>query len=380
METFNHLDYHVPGLVVAKSVRGAPAKLSVSGSSDVAAQTSMHSDSVFCMGQITETFSAALVLDCVRREGLNIDRSLGQLGAQYKRDNGRLRLIVEEYPQLKPVTVRDLLQHTSGLPSYDQTVAYMYRISKKPKKVWQTEAYLDLITGTDVEYCHGYWPVKRGIHATSSTNYLLIGILLEAVTGSLLSELMTALFSRFSLSHSTYCCSGDMSSAFPDLLAHGYLPVSFPYADVFSRLPVVTYNNSRELRAYDVTREYNLNGLAGMAGVASAPDLLKWVNAIWRDKVFGDPLSVFFEQSATINRDGKRNLAQFGLGFRRAKLYPYGDVVWSKGRTYGYESLVAYSLEKEIALVVAVTSNRSPLRVLTGSELIDDVFQSVFKE
>jgi hypothetical protein len=155
------------------------------------------------------------------------------------------------------------------------------------------------------------------------------------------------------------------------------MPTSFPYADIFRSLPIVNYNGSRELRAYDVTAAYNLNGLAGMAGISSIMDLVQWMRTLWREQFFGDPMNVFFSNPAPIHREGKKNMGEFGLGFRRAKFYPYGELVWSKGRVYGYEALMGYSYDQDVTFALAVNSNRSPLRMLSGSELVDEVLKQV---
>jgi CubicO group peptidase (beta-lactamase class C family) len=372
MIQLNHKHYHVPGIMAA-SAQGSHAPQAVSsGVGDVSLGTPWPLNGCVKVGQLTESFTVALMLQCVGEHSLNLDASLSQVSKKFTRDNGRLRLIVEEYNQLKPVTIRDLLQHTSGLPSYEQTSAYVYRMSKNPRKVWQMEAYLDLITGADVEYCYGYWKAKRGVHALSATNYLLAGLVLEAVTGYQVSELMAQLFEQHGLADSSYSANGRIEEARLAQLVHGYLPVSFPYADIFTSLPVLSYNDSRELRAYDVTGAYNLNGLAGMAALSSVIDLVQWMRILWREQYFGDPMPVFFAKPVPIHRDGNKRLGEFGMGFRRAKLYPYGELVWAKGRVYGYEALMGYSLDKDITFALAVNSNRSPLRVLTGSEMVDD--------
>jgi CubicO group peptidase (beta-lactamase class C family) len=377
MIQLNHKHYHVPGIMVA-CAQGANAPQAVSsGLGNVSLAAPWPLDGRVKVGQLTESFTAALMLACVKEHGLDLDSSLLQVSKKFARDNGRLRLIVEEYNQLKPVTIRDLLQHTSGLPSYDQTTAYVYRMSKNPKKVWQMEAYLDLITGADVEYCYGYWKARRGVHALSGTNYLLAGLALEAITGCQVSELMGQLFEQHGLANTSYAANGLIKKENQNSLVHGYLPISFPYADIFTSLPVIAYNDSKELRAYDVTAAYNLNGLAGMAAVSSIMDMVQWMRILWREQYYGDPESTFFAKPASIHRDGNKKLGEFGMGFRRAKLYPYGDLVWAKGRVYGYEVLMGYSLDKDVTFALAVNSNRSPLRVLTGSEMVDDLLEQL---
>lgn len=378
MIKLNHKSYNVPGLMVAMATGAKPAQHFASGSADVVMDAPITPDYCTQFAQITETLTSSIVLKCVKKFGLDLDQTLAQISTAFQNDNGRLRLIVNEYNQLKPVTLRDLLQHTSGLPAYDQTAQYIQRMIKNPRKVWQIEAYLDLITGTDVEYCYGYWPAKQGDHSLSATDYVLVGLVIEAVTGHPVSYEMTSLFNECELQLMRYSANGVLDAKAVPRLVHGYMPISYPYADIFGSLPVMTYNNNRELQVVDVTAAYNFNGLSGVAAWGSLSDLIMWMRLVWREKIFGDPIAQFFGKPVELVRHGKEVVAEVGLGFRRANLRQYGEVVWSKGRVYGYETLVAYSAAKDVTLAITVNTNRSPLRVLSGSELVDAVFADAF--
>src|SRR3990167_4016916 len=155
LEKIDIINYNLPGIIVSVADSGHKINHYSAGVSDVENDTPFSPDHIFQNGRITRTFTAALVLKLVEKGVLDLDMPIDILADEYVLDGGRLRLIVNQYPYLKPITLRELLNHTSGIPSYDQTIQYQHMLFKNPRKVWQMEEYLDLITGKEVRYLLG---------------------------------------------------------------------------------------------------------------------------------------------------------------------------------------------------------------------------------
>lgn len=127
------------------------------------------------------------------------------------------------------VTVRDLLQHSSGIPDYARTPVFDARHRADPGRVWTPAETHDLVRGDDLLFA-------PGTHQQySDTNYLLLGILVEEVTGNdFVHELRRRILDPLDLDD-TYLAG---SEAGPDpftghTLEYGPLrPVQSPYTAV----------------------------------------------------------------------------------------------------------------------------------------------------
>jgi D-alanyl-D-alanine carboxypeptidase len=127
------------------------------------AGNSPTSDSLFRVGSITKVFTAVLTLMLVDDGLVDLDAPV----ADYV-----TRVAVPE-----AVVVRDLLQHTSGIPNYTGTPGFLDRAQTDPKRVWSPEETFELVAeleplfdpGTEFRY--------------SNSNYLILGVLIEEVTG-----------------------------------------------------------------------------------------------------------------------------------------------------------------------------------------------------
>jgi CubicO group peptidase (beta-lactamase class C family) len=147
----------VPGLAVAVERHGVVVEEAY-GYADVAKKVPVTTDTRFEIGSVTKQFTAACVLQLADAGKLSLDDRLGKYVSDYFVGRG--------------VTVRQLLEQTSGIPEYldgadvveaasTQPATYatiLDRVSAKP---------LDFPPGTRWEY--------------SNTNYILLGRIIEFV-------------------------------------------------------------------------------------------------------------------------------------------------------------------------------------------------------
>lgn len=136
-------------------------RASWAGASGVALDgvTPLDGDSPFAIASITKTFTAALVLQLVEEGRLGLDDSV----AAHLPEAG-----------LAPeITVRDLLQHTSGLA--DLLAPMREPMAADPERRW---------TGAEVIARLGSrWFAPGAGYAYSNSNYVLLGMLVERVYG-----------------------------------------------------------------------------------------------------------------------------------------------------------------------------------------------------
>ena len=127
----------------------------------------VDSDMIYGFGSITKTFVAGIVLQLVEEKKLGLDDSLGKW--------------LPKYPNIDSnITVRQLLNHGSGLSGYYGRKRYWREIEANPDRVWLPEDTL--------KYERPPQDADSDIFYYSNTNYILLGMIIEAITGNSLAQ------------------------------------------------------------------------------------------------------------------------------------------------------------------------------------------------
>ncbi len=183
-----HLDslqrkYAIPGVSVAILWDDGRTWLGAAGLSDVAAKTPVTPDSGFAFASVSKTFTAAVVLQLVDEGRLSLDEPVASLLPAYRLD-GR-------------ITVRMLLDHTSGLPDFFLNPAIDTALQGTPDATWTP--------ARSWSYVRSKRPVPGTVWTYSNSNYLLLGELVTAVTGrTLATEVRQRLLDPLGLSATWY--------------------------------------------------------------------------------------------------------------------------------------------------------------------------------
>jgi len=148
------------------------------GSADLATARVMTPETAFALASVSKTLTAAVVLQLVSEGRLALDQPVAPLLSAFRLD-----------PR---ITVRMLLDHSSGLPDYFLNPKIDRPLQAKPDAAWTAlQAWR-------------FAPAKRPVPGTtwrySNSNYLLLGELVKAVTGrSLATEVRARLLDPLGL-------------------------------------------------------------------------------------------------------------------------------------------------------------------------------------
>ncbi len=126
-------------------------------------EEAMRAGMGFRAGSVTKTFTGNLALQLVDQGRLSLDDPVSRY--------------VEGVPDGDRITVRMLLNHSSGLFNYGADKALNETITADPHKVW-TPAELVAVAVSNPPY----FPPGEGC-TYSNTNYVLLGMIIEKVTG-----------------------------------------------------------------------------------------------------------------------------------------------------------------------------------------------------
>ncbi len=123
-------------------------------------------DMLFAIGSITKNFVATLTLKLVEEGKLSLDDPLSKWLPEYPHVNSK-------------ITIRQLLNHTSGIYMFWSNQKIWDDLKKDRTKIWTPEEVLSYIKEPYFEPGEGY--------RYSNTNYLLMAMIIEKATGSSLS-------------------------------------------------------------------------------------------------------------------------------------------------------------------------------------------------
>lgn len=139
------------------------------GFSDRDTKTPMKPTDRLLAGSVGKTFAAATALQLVKQGKINLDDKVEKyLG----REPWFTRL-----PNAKDITVRQLMNHTSGLVRYEFKNEFTKELTANPEKVWKPAELLAYLFDTKAPFEAG-----KGWNY-SDTNYIVLGMIIEKVTG-----------------------------------------------------------------------------------------------------------------------------------------------------------------------------------------------------
>ncbi|HEY3418779.1 MAG TPA: serine hydrolase domain-containing protein [Armatimonadota bacterium] len=301
----------VPGAVLGVS-RGRSTWIGAAGTADTATHTAMQPSMRFRIGSLTKQFTAALILKLVDEGKLSLD------------DTVRKWLPDLALPNDDQITVRMLLNHTSGVPNFTNATFWNTEGFTHPDRAWEpheladrvkTESFTD--PGTAFSYCN--------------TGYVLAGMIAEAAAGQSIAQAMTTrFFIPLRMRDTVFAVDGNITGAY----AHGYLQLPAGVAPV----DVSTWNPSYAWTAGSI--------------ISTAHDLLIWIDALFGGRVLSSSsLTAMLTPIAPATEYG------FGLGFKQA--VDGRNFVAHSGQIPGYFSLMAH--HRESGLTIVVLTNREDI-------------------
>lgn len=294
-------------------------------------------DSLFQIGSITKSFTSVTILQLQAAGRLSIDQTVGDW--------------LPQYPAWRDVTIRRLLDMTSGIPGYDNVDAMLTAEGDSGgSRRWSDPV---LVGFADPTYPGAPMPTTGWDY--SNTNYILAGMIIEKATGrSYASEIQSRfLGDRLGLT-STY-----------------YSPDVYP-ADIRSRMVAGYFANTelsnvklKPLVGKDM-KDNDMSWAAAAGGIVSRPqDVAAWARAL-----YAGPLLTAKERSQLMtivsNKTGQpipetsgADPIGFGLGVGAAFKPTYGHVWYYQGETLGYRMFYGYFPKDDLVIAFGLNSQPS---------------------
>jgi len=274
----------------------------------------------FRIASITKTFTATVILQLVGEGRI-------ALGADIA---GYLPPPLAAQPALRGITVERLLSMRSGLPDYlDSPGGIATDIQADPHRVWKPEELVAKATRLAV--------AAPGTPGYSNTNFVLLGLIAEHVTGVPLAELITQrLTGPLGLRHTALPPATDTSLPAP--AAHGYLDQDCVDKAAEAGAPGVDPGTD--------TTDWNTSYFQGAGGIVSdLTDLGRWAaTGLGTDLL---PPALARQRLDTHDIGGD----VYGLGIKR-----FGAWYGHDGDAFGWDSLAVHNPTTGVTFVAVANA------------------------
>jgi CubicO group peptidase (beta-lactamase class C family) len=318
---------HLRAVIVRVSVDGQDIVRSAEGESmtGVPATVDMH----FRNGAVAISYVSTLLLQLVDEGEISLDDTL----AQY----------LPELPHAEEVTIHQLAQMTSGYQDYVLGNSEFVEIAYDDVfKAWTTEEQLALAMNKPLWFAPGTnW-------AYAHTNYVILGLVLEEVTGMSLAEaLQEKVLDPLGLDNTEASLTGEI----PEPALHAFTSERRPFFGIPADMPFYeesTYWNPSWTLSHGAIQTSDIDDLHDTAIAVGTGELLSEES---------------YELMTSTDLSG-RTTAIDGCASCGAlnEMHTYGLGLWIAGDWYlqnplfsGYAAVNAYLPSERIAIAVAVT-------------------------
>lgn len=299
-------EHEIPGAVIGVWVPGAGEWVVAKGKADTETGREMKITDRFRIGSTGKTFTATIILMLADDGRLSLDETLDRY--------------VPRVPYSDEITVRQLLNMTSGVPDYANTPDGRYEklMVEQPLKEWTPDELVD--------FSLSYPSLPPGESwSYSNTNYILLGMIMEQVTGKEVGELTDdMILDPLNLEETCFATGTTIRGEH----AHGY------------------FDPDRDGTLEDITRLNPSGCWASGAHVSSLGDLKLWSEAVAEGRLISRKSHE--EQLAFVEvPSGPVAEVKYGLG-----VFNFGGFIGHEGKIPGYNCAVYHLPSRDATIVV----------------------------
>lgn len=338
----------IPGLSVAIGQGDSLAWRGTAGYSDLSRKVPVQPNDRFGIGSITKTFVAHVILQLVQEGKLDLAKTpMDYLDLD----------VVRQVPNTDQATLRQLLNHQSGIPTWEFQPEWI-RTGRGDRMqlghIWEKTETLPYVARD--HFAAEDAPGMR--YAYSNTNYTILGLVIEAVTGNdVMAEIRKRVLEPLHLKN-TFLESFEQ---IPGGYVHHY-----HYATPHFQQVAGVHRGFTEARPYlvestaaNLSPEWTAGGM-----VSTASDLVRWAQAIRKAELLQPAMQkeLFTYYAPTESSNGR---VEYMQGVMRLKDYFEGHTVLGhSGGTLGFTAMMFWlgGTDTTVVLLTNVGGMHSGLR------------------
>jgi D-alanyl-D-alanine carboxypeptidase len=310
-------EYGVPGAIVYVSAPGKGEWTALKGKANIETGEAPKQDDHVRIASITKTFTSTVILQLADEKKLSLDDTISKFD---------LGVTV---PNSDKITIRNLLNMTSGLYNYtDDQENFWNKFLPDPTKPWKPEQLVEIANA------HGAVAEPGQGYQYNNTNYVLLGMIIEKLTGESAGEAITSrIIDKLKLKNTSLPTTSEMPKAYMS----GYMPSIEPPVDVGG--PAI-----KDITVETPTAFFTAGGM-----VSDLADIKIWLKALSDGELLSPEMHK--EQLAF----APPNTASYGLGVMNAT-----PLIGHSGEITGYNS-AAYTrpVTNDVTVIVFLNRYRS---------------------
>lgn len=316
-----------PGLSMSIVDKDNKIKSLVSGFSDVEKQISLSPQHLLMQGSVGKTYVAAIAIMLIKNGKLNLDEKVSTHLSSYD--------WYARIPNASSITVRQIMNHTSGVMRYEFKSDFINDLNALPTKTWKPEELMKYVLDEKPSFVAGEgWEY-------SDTNYILLGMIIEQLTGSKYYDLLRE---RIIQPNKLINTKPTEKNLLPGI-AQGYAGKENEF-----KLNEKVINDDG---SFVINPQFEWTG----GGIYSTTeDLAKWGKLLYEGKVIDTALMLKDAVAAKLGRDTK-----YGLGVI-IRQTPQGIAYGHSGFFPGYLTELFYFPDRKLS--IALQSNSSDFKNL----------------
>jgi D-alanyl-D-alanine carboxypeptidase len=320
----DRVKYNIPGIEVSVSFPGNDTPYDfVSGSTTVEGSQPLKPSNLLQIGSETKSFTAATMLLLEAEGKLSLDDLI-------------IKYISDLPPTWNKITIRQLLNHTSGISEYSKEKYFtVEEIMSDLRREWLPQELVGIAKTRPL-----YFQPGNGWHY-SNTNYVLAGMIINAVTGQSVQDVMnTHLFQPLLLSN-TYFVSQAYDETIMSKIAHGYSKMH-----IFAGEP------------HDVIRLNMSAAFTAGAILSTTHDVNIWFRKLTNGTLLGNKqasLESLVDEDTGLPISSASLKQGYGLGIQH-DFDTFGEETWfHNGSTLGYSAWMVWLKNRDIVITTAIT-------------------------
>ncbi|WP_207835986.1 serine hydrolase domain-containing protein [Williamsia soli] len=331
-------DNAIPGVVVMVQSPSRGDWTSTFGTAELGRDVPIEINDYLRIGSNTKTMTSTVILQLVQEGVLSLDDPISKFRP--------------DVPGGDNITIADLSEMRSGLYSYTFDPAFNATLDADPQKAWTPDELLA------IAFSHPPNSAPDQVFDYSNTNIVLLGVVIEQLTGMSASEAFAQrIFEPLGLTHTHLPAPDD--SSIPDTHPQGYqfgtnVETIDSYAVPAALLPDALNGTLKPLNQTDANPSWAWTA----GGAISTPtDLATYVKALVRGGLLDDETQKLRLDSVQSMTSGTPSGVGYGLGI--AQFAP--GIFGHDGQLPGFSTFMAYNIDTGDTIIIGTNLSASPV-------------------